>query len=176
MKLLNRGSSHTTSTTMFDNVWEILRQKKFAKFEEIVHQKPNIVNSLRDGDGWTLLVWAVLNDRFDVFVHLMEYPQDFSLVSNVDGWNILHYVGRHGTVRYLEKFGQQTIEILINGRNKQNNTPLHFAARRNNHDVIRWLLAKGADHEEKNEDGRRPDERCDGCDGVTKEIIQSFLD
>uniref|UniRef100_A0A7M6DMY3 Uncharacterized protein n=1 Tax=Clytia hemisphaerica TaxID=252671 RepID=A0A7M6DMY3_9CNID len=117
-------------------------------------------------------MYAVYGDRFDVFVHLMNYPQDFSLV-NKDGWNILHYVVRDGTIRFLEQFDQQTIKKLINGGDKGNNTPLHVATRYNKHDVIRWLLAKGADHELKNEDGQRPDEQRD-CDGVTKEIFRSF--
>ncbi|XP_066922096.1 26S proteasome non-ATPase regulatory subunit 10-like [Clytia hemisphaerica] len=161
------------TTLSFDDVWKILEEKKFAKFEEIFHQKPNIVNSLRDGGiGWTLLMWAVYKDRFDVFVHLMNYPHDFSLVDNV-GWNVLHFVGYKGKVRHLEKFDQQTIEKLIDGRDIWNNTPLHYAARWNNHDVIRWLLAKGADPQLKNKDGQRPDEH-DECDGVTKEIIRSF--
>eukprot|EP00111_Clytia_hemisphaerica_P012650 TCONS_00037208-protein len=115
---------------------------------------------------------AVLEDRFDVFVHLMNYPHDFSLVDD-RGWNILHYVGWKGKVRHLEKFDQQTIEKLIDGRTNANNTPLHKAAYFNNHDVIRWLLAKGADHELKNKEGQRPDEQL-YCDGVTTEIFRSF--
>uniref|UniRef100_A0A7M5V2T9 Uncharacterized protein n=1 Tax=Clytia hemisphaerica TaxID=252671 RepID=A0A7M5V2T9_9CNID len=109
---------HGDEALTFDDVWKILREKKFAKFEEIFQQNPNIVNSLRYGGyGQTLLMWAVLEDRFDVFVHLMECPQDFSLVDN-DGWNVLHYVGYHGKVRHLEKFDQQTIKMLIDGRDK----------------------------------------------------------
>ncbi|XP_066914149.1 poly [ADP-ribose] polymerase tankyrase-2-like [Clytia hemisphaerica] len=157
----------------FDDVWKILSEKNFTKFEEIFQQNPNIVNSLRDSFDQTLLMKAVYEDRFDVFVHLMDYPHDFSLVDN-DGENVLHFVGSHGTVRYLEKFDQQTIKMLINGRDKSNNdTPLHYAASWNKHDVIRWLLAKGANPELKNNRGQRPDERgC--CDGVTKEIFRSF--
>jgi len=73
----------------------------------------------------------------------------------------------------LEMFDQQTIKMLIDGRDRDNDTPLHFAAHCNKHDVIRWLLAKGANPELKNNDGRRPDEQP-RCDGVTKEIIRSF--
>uniref|UniRef100_A0A7M6DJC7 Uncharacterized protein n=1 Tax=Clytia hemisphaerica TaxID=252671 RepID=A0A7M6DJC7_9CNID len=84
------------------DVWrKILRKNKFAKFEEIFHQKPNIVNSLRGLSGYTLLMWAVWNDRFDIFVHLMEYPQVFSLVNDA-GQNVLHWVSLKGTVRHLE--------------------------------------------------------------------------
>ncbi|XP_066932005.1 TNF receptor-associated factor 3-like isoform X2 [Clytia hemisphaerica] len=161
-------------TLTFDDVWEILREKKFAKFEEIFQQNPNIVNSLRDDGGYgsTLLMRAVVEDHFDVFVHLMDYPQDFSLVDN-HGENVLHFVGWNGEVRHLEKFDQQTIEKLIDGRDKSNSTPLHRAASFNKHDVIRWLLAKGANPELKNNAGRRPDEHL-YCDGVTKEIFRSF--
>uniref|UniRef100_A0A7M5UX41 Uncharacterized protein n=1 Tax=Clytia hemisphaerica TaxID=252671 RepID=A0A7M5UX41_9CNID len=116
---------------------------------------------------------AVRVDRFDVFVHLMDYPQDFSLV-DVLGRNVLHFVGSNEKVRYLEQFDQQTIKKLIDGRDEWNNeTPLHRAARCNKHDVIEWLLANGADHELKDILGRRPDEHGD-CDGVTKEIFRSF--
>ncbi|XP_066912767.1 acyl-CoA-binding domain-containing protein 6-like [Clytia hemisphaerica] len=117
-------------------------------------------------------MWAVDEDHFDVFVHLMKFPHDFSLVNN-DGENVLHWVGRRGKVRHLEQFDQQTIGKLINGRDEDNETPLHYAASYNNHDVIRWLLAKGADYELKNYLGQRPDEQRD-CDGFTKEIFRSF--
>uniref|UniRef100_A0A7M5XL87 Uncharacterized protein n=2 Tax=Clytia hemisphaerica TaxID=252671 RepID=A0A7M5XL87_9CNID len=117
-------------------------------------------------------MFAVLNDRFDVFVHLMKYPQDYSVV-DIYGQNILHCVGRNGKVRHLEMFDQQTIEKLIDGRDRWKQTPLHWAASDNNHDNIRWLLAKGADPKLKNKDGRRPDEHSE-CDGVTKEIFRSF--
>ncbi|XP_066917267.1 uncharacterized protein [Clytia hemisphaerica] len=160
------------TTLSFDDVLKILRENNFRKFEKIFQQNPNIVNSLRGYLGWTLLMMAVYEDRFDVFVHLMEYPQDFSLVDGL-GRNVLHYVGSEGIVRYLEKFDQQTIKMLIDGRDRDNDTPLHVAAGRNNHGVIRWLLAKGADHELKDDDGRRPDEHYE-CDGVTKEIFRSF--
>eukprot|EP00111_Clytia_hemisphaerica_P024992 TCONS_00073592-protein len=160
------------TTVSFDDVLKILLEKNFAKFEEIFRQKPNIVNSLRGGNGSTLLMRAVYGDRFDVFVHLMNCPQDFSLVNNY-GLNVLHCVGYKGKVRHLEQFDQQSIEKLIDGRDKDNDTPLHDAASRNNHDVIRWLLAHGADHELKDSRGQRPDEHPD-CDGVTKEIFRSF--
>ncbi|XP_066935012.1 uncharacterized protein [Clytia hemisphaerica] len=152
--------------------WYILCEKNFAKFEEIFRQKPNIVNSLSDGYR-TLLMQAVREERFDVFVHLMmKYPQDYSLVDH-NGSNVLHYVGVYGEVRHLEKFDQQTIKMLIDGRNNYNDTPLHKAASFNNHDVIRWLLAKGANPELKDIHGQRPDEHG-WCDGVTKEIFRSF--
>uniref|UniRef100_A0A7M5XNF8 Uncharacterized protein n=1 Tax=Clytia hemisphaerica TaxID=252671 RepID=A0A7M5XNF8_9CNID len=155
------------------DVSKILEEKKFAKFGEIFRQNPNIVNSLRDGrHDWTLLMEAVIGDRFAVFVHLMKYPQDFSLVDN-EGHNVLHWVGWIGKVRHLEMFDQQTIKMLIDGRSERNSTPLHHAVSWNNHDVISWLLAKGADHELKNKDGQRPDEHP-RCDGVTKEIFRSF--
>eukprot|EP00111_Clytia_hemisphaerica_P007954 TCONS_00023116-protein len=118
-------------------------------------------------------MYAVREDHFDVFVHLMNYPQDFSLVDNV-GRNVLHRVGDYGELRHLEKFDQQTIKKLIDGRDNYNDTPLHLAAWHNKHDVIKLLLAKGADHELKNNVGQRPDEQFDYCDGVTKEIIRSF--
>jgi len=51
----------------------------------------------------------------------MEYHQDVSLVDD-EGWNVLHWVGMNGTVRHLEKFGQQTIEMLIF-------TTVHFCRR-----------------------------------------------
>ncbi|XP_066913790.1 uncharacterized protein [Clytia hemisphaerica] len=156
----------------FDDVWKILEEKKFAKFEEIFQQNANIVNSLRDYRGQTLLMMAARDDRFDVFVHLMDYPQDFSIVDSY-GRNVLHWVGLWGEVRYLEMFDQQTIKMLINGRDEYNETPLHWAAQYNKHDVIRWLLAKGADPELKNISGQRPDELRE-CDGVTKEIFRSF--
>ena len=154
------------------DVWKILREKNFEKFDEILHEKPNIINSLRGGLNGTLLMLAVFKKRFDIFVHLMKHPQDFSLV-DFDGWNVLHYVGYRGNVEHLEMFDQQTIEMLINRTDNVKQTPLHIAVWNNNHDVIRWLLAKGGNPDLKDKDGRRPDERPE-CGFVTKEIFRSF--
>ena len=150
-----------------------MEEKNFKKFEEILQEKPNIINSLRGGFlNRTLLIWAVRFERFDIFVHLMKHPQDFSLV-NVIGRNVLHWVGGNGNVEHLEMFDQQTIEMLINRTDKWKRTPLHRAALMKNHDVIRWLLAKGGNPDLKDKDGQRPGEQHN-CDGVTKEIFRSF--
>ena len=155
---------------MFGN---ILEAKKFEKFEEILEENPNVINSMRGEYKRTFLMEAVEEKRFDIFNELMKFPQDFSLVDE-DGQNILHWVGWSGDVRHLQMLEEKTtIESLINEESNIKFTPLHYAAWNNNHDVIRWLLQKGANPEAKNSDGERPDEFRD-CDDVTKEIIRSF--
>ena len=149
-----------------------MEEKNLEKFEEIFQEKPSIINSLRGDFNKTLLMETVWTKRFDIFVHLMKFAQDFSLVDKY-GWNVLHRVSWFGTVDWLKLFSQKTIERLINRTDNVKRTPLHHAAYMNKHKVIEWLLAKGSDPNLENKDGQRPDEDID-CDDVTKEIFQSF--
>ena len=163
------------SSFFSSDVWEILQKKKFEKFEEIVKQNPNIINSMRGWNERTFLMMAVWQNRFDIFNEVVKFPQDFSLVDGGNGWNILHYVGYYGDVGHLRMLEEKTsFTNLINKESNINkDTPLHWAAFHNKHDVIRWLLTKGANPNVKDSFGQRPDEHYP-CDDVTKEIIQSF--
>ena len=57
-------------------------EKKFTKFEEILKENPNIINSMCGYDKRTFLMKAVYQKRFDIFSELAKFPKDFSVLGN----------------------------------------------------------------------------------------------
>ena len=124
----------------------------------------------------------------DAFNYLINFTQDFSVVNGND-WNIVHCIAHSpydGDVRsriffggdddarsrMLMKLSEKTnVESLINNKDHNGRTPLHFAARFKSHGLIETIVKLGGDVNIKDNDNRLPDEQ-DRCDGETKRILQ----
>ena len=155
----------------------MLRDQRFNEVFNIIAKQPHIINSMRGFRNHTLLMWAARNRRKDCVVFLLNQPHDVSVVDD-GGSNVLHrIVVRNDDDEAIEMFKCLDISQLNNNIiNKQNiikKTPLHYAAWRNNHKSIRWLLNHGADPSIKDLLGLLPDED-DRCDDETKSIIRSY--
>ena len=159
----------------------MLEAKNFKKFEEIVETKPNIINGLRGGRfNWTLLMWAALNERLDIFQHIVSsYEQDVSVVDDLHQ-NVFHFIADYcpddmaiEMMTLVDQHQKVPWNDVLNQQDYIKDTPLHKAARYNRHKTIRFLLDKGADCEVRNEDNERPDE-LPGCDVETKRIIRQY--
>ena len=138
-----------------------------------------MINSLRDDDyDGSLLMFVVVVDD-DAFDHLLNIPQDFSVV-NEDGENIVYWIvyflggGDDVCSRRLMKLSQKTnVESFINRKeDRRGQTPLHRAAYHNDHRAIETIIKLGGDVNLKNNYNELPDEQ-DGCDDETKRIIRS---
>ena len=131
------------------------------RFDEIVQSNPQMINSLRNDDGDSLLMDVVFYD--DVFDHLLNISQDFSVVDE-NGDNILHRivcffggVSDYILSRRLMKLSQKTnVESFINIKDRWGKTPLHWAARNNNHRTIETIIKLGGDVNLKDGDGQTP--------------------
>ena len=89
-----------------------------------------------------------------------------------DGWTALHYAVNEG---YLE-----VVKILIDNyyasidvRTAFNKTPFHFACRRGNEDVIKYLIDKGASTSVVDRDGCTPLHYL--CENENIEMIKLLL-
>ena len=140
----------------------MLYKRKFGKLSSLLTQQPNIINSLRDVIyEKTSMMYAAGNHRKDCVKFLLKKPHDVSVV-DVNGWNVLHYIVRFNNdddnaiklLKYLDV--SQLNENIINKQDNYKYTPLHYAARRNNHKTIRWLCEHGADASLKDVRGKRP--------------------
>ena len=69
-----------------------MKEGKFEEFEKIVRSKPNIINSLRDGEyGRTLLMKTVFEENLKLFNRVLSFGADLSIVNDY-GWNVFHWI------------------------------------------------------------------------------------
>ena len=139
---------------------------------------PHLINSLRDDDDYdyTLLMNVVKHDDDDVFDHLIDLRQDFNVVDE-DGQNIIHRIAwlnddDRGTRRLIKLSNKTYVGSLINKQDNNGYTPLHCAAWKNNHQVIKHLIEFGCDVNIRDKWNRLPEEQFIGCDEVTKKLIR----
>ena len=164
---------------LFLDVWKMLIDKKFDDVSRIINKQPNLINSMRDKRGLTFFMYAATYERKDIVKYLSNQRHDLSIVNDdALGWNVLHYiVGRNDDDVAFEMF--KTLDIsqlnddVINKQNNFKQTPLHYAAWKNNHKSIVWLMDQGADPSLKDVYGERPGEYRD-CSDETKNIIRNF--
>ena len=155
----------------------MLKDKKFDDVSRIIKQKPNLINSMRGEWGSTFLMDAAFYNRKDIVGYISNQQHDLSVV-NVNGRNVLHYIvlfnGDDVAFELLNSLDfSQLNDDVINKQNNDKRTPLHYAAMKNNHKSMVWLMDQGADPSLKDKYGRRPDEHR-RCSDETKNIIRNF--
>ena len=143
----------------------MLDERKFDKLSSLLTQQPNIINSLRDEDDETLMMYAADNRRKDCVNFLLKKPHDVSVV-DMFGHNVLYHIvwwndddDAIELLKYLDV--SQLNKNIINQQTNNKRTPLHYAAIENNHKAIRWLCEHGADASLKDFHGKRPYEHED---------------
>ena len=155
----------------------MLIDKKFDDVSRIIKQQPNLINSMRSVWGKTFLMDAAFYKRKDIVEYISNQQHDLSVV-NDRGCNVLHWIVLYNdddvTIEMLKSLDvSQLNDDVINKQNNFKRTPLHFAAMKNNHKSMVWLMDQGADPSLKDAGGRRPGEDG-GCSDETKNIIRSF--
>ena len=154
----------------------MLDKRKFDKLSSLLTQQPNIINSLRDEDDETLMMYAARKERNDCVNFLLKKPHDVSVV-DVGGQIVLHYIVLYNDDNAIELLKHLDVSQLnkniINQQNEYKRTPLHHAALTNNHKAIRWLCEHGADASLKDVYGERPYEHED-CTEETRRIILQY--
>lgn len=120
--------------------------------------KNNAALNLKDKDEMTPLHLAAFNGCNLSMTYLVEKGANVR-VQNKDGIYPLHYASFKGhitTVHMLcEKAGAE-IDKYVNITDSRGATPLHYAAARNNWDIIAYLIHRGADPDYQNREGMTP--------------------
>ena len=155
----------------------MLIDNKFDDVSRIIKEQPNLINSMRGGWERTFLMYAARDHRKDIVEYLSNQQHDLSVDSD-NGSNVLHHIVlRNGDDVAFELLNSldfsQLNDDVINKQNNGKQTPLHYAAVRNNHKSIVWLMDQGADPSLKDVDGLRPGEDRH-CSDETKNIIRNF--
>ena len=162
----------------FLDVWKMLKDNKFDDVSRIINKQPNLINWMRDERGSTFLMYAALDKRKDIVGYLLNQQHDLSVVDNY-GFNVLHWIVWFNddddvAFEMLNSLDfSQLNDDVINKQSIYKQTPLHYAAMKNNHKSMVWLMDQGADRSLKDEYGQRPGEHC-WCSDETKNIIRNF--
>ena len=134
----------------FLDVWKMLKDKKLDDVSRIIKEQPNLINSMRGDWERTFLMYAAEFNRKDIVEYLSNQQQDLSVVDDY-GENVLHCIVRYNddddfTFEMLNSLDiSQLDDDVINKQNNYKRTPLHYAAIKNNHKSIVWLMDQGAD-------------------------------
>ena len=156
------------------DVYAMLKKKEFKQFDRLIRSKPQLLNSLRNSynDNSSLLMQAAQDGNRDLFRKLLELPQDFGIATR-NGWNVFHRIAARQNAEWwfdvlVEKMYNS--DELVNKKTTDGATPLHWAARCNNLESIKWLLSHQADFNATDNIGKYPDDLY-GCSFETKRMI-----
>ena len=161
------------------DVYTMLDQKHFERFDDLIDFDPQLLNSLRNWHNSSLLIEVARDGKQNLFNKLLKYQQDLSVVDS-DGWNVFHYVAAYrndkswfdGLKKYVNDGSK--LKELLDQNNNLGLTSLHCAARFDNHKNIKWLLSNGADVNATTNGGNRADDLFG--DAKTKRSIREHRD
>jgi len=154
----------------------MLRKRQFDVVEQMIIDIPHMLTSFRGVADTTLLMNAGLLMNSRIFQFLVQFEQDFTVVDRYRN-NIAHYTA-WGVKDAVQRFdliksrtSYQTFTRLLNGLNKGGNSALHYAALKNNHTLIKYLIENDADVNIRNNEGELPEDNKH-CDKETKRLIR----
>ena len=159
----------------FLDIYKILEQKDLQRCDRMLKANPQLLNTLRDSYNCSLLMTAARNGERNLFSRLLDHPQDIS-ITNSAGLNIFHCIATHRNEEWWFDEVKRKInnanelKELLDKKNRSDWTPLHCAARSNNHRSIKWLLTNAADVNTTDNGGRFAGQHS-RCDDETKRIV-----
>lgn len=165
-----------------DHLAEILavvKARDTRQAASLLGTHPELVNA-KDASGQSVLMTALYHDAKDVVTILLRMGasvdvfaaaalgdvtrlqtflgQEPQLVttSSVDGWTPLHLAAHFGKLRAVEALLQCNASVAARSTNTLANQPLHAALAGGSADVVRTLIAHGADVNARQQGGYTP--------------------
>ena len=160
----------------------MLLREQFDIVKQMIDDNEYLLESLRDNRNETLLMSVTWRRSFSSFKFLIEFPQDFSVVDFTE-WNIIHWIvwnvlNDDDSVMMMkslrDEITRETFTRLINHLDVDDDSPLHFVARWNRHNMIKFLIQNGANVNVRNKTGELPEEQEGRCKDETKQLIRSY--
>ncbi|XP_030923424.1 protein ACCELERATED CELL DEATH 6-like [Quercus lobata] len=126
---------------------------------EILLEKPTCCAYERDTDGYYPIHIASKKGHIQVIKKFLDKYPDMIELLNEEGQNILHVAAMYGKVKvvtYMLKRHDLNVEMLINNKDQNGNTPLHLATMEGHPRVV-WHLTgdKRVDLKALNKEGKR---------------------
>jgi ankyrin repeat protein len=104
------------------------------------------------------IMQAIFKGDIEKLEYLVQQEVDVHAVTEFDRWNLLHRalltVTNPPSAGIIEKLIGYGVDV--NARDRYGNTPLHYAARLKNPELIEMLLDAGAEIDPVNKDGLTP--------------------
>jgi ankyrin repeat protein len=135
--------SKTEKTLIFNELVEALRQNlpELAKKSFIEHGW--LLNYFDDSNR-NAVHWAAVGGCLSIIELIASRDPKILTLSDDSGWNLLMLAssaGRIEVVRYL----LSSVDSDVNHKNKNGQTPLHYAASKNHPAIVKLLLENNAD-------------------------------
>ena len=101
---------------------------------------------------------AIFNGDTEKFDEIVRKGVDVKVVTDNEKWNLLHRALISVSIPPIPKMIKHLIDlgIDVNAKDCYGNTPLHYAARLKNIELIGMLLSAGAEIDPVNKDGLTP--------------------
>lgn len=115
---------------------------------DLLAQQANV--NARTGDGWTPLMFAIINGHTEAARLLLKRDADVDAENN-KGWTALRFAISMGDVEGVQLLLSAGADI--NARDQEGNTALMQASRENSTECVRILVNSGADVNISNERG-----------------------
>jgi len=159
----------------FSGIYGILLDEQFVILKQIIEDIPFLLTSLRDVRDETLLMSVAWISNVPPFQNILQFDQDLT-VADRDGDNIAYYIAKnndHCMEMYdllKEKTSQEQFVRIINNVNKNGYSALHYAASKDNHNAINYLIKNNVNANMRDNDGLLPEEH--GTEEVEQLIRQ----
>jgi len=152
--LLSKKANPNLCSTNSSPVHEAVRVHNQQILEIVLSGGGNI--NLSTDFGKTPLLMAIQEEQEAIFDFLLGKKAD-TKVKNDGKVSCIHFAAASNSLKIMEKILAWK-DTNINERNGNGKTALHIAAEKNNGDMIKVLLNKGADTKEKDGWGRLAEE------------------
>ncbi|KAK7478464.1 hypothetical protein BaRGS_00030310, partial [Batillaria attramentaria] len=158
VRLLLEYGADTSSTNITARKW--LKYARENGMDEMAAALEDLTESFDQHDPEFKLYKAIINNNHRAIVDLLEQHVDpFAVKLGTKKMSALHVASRQRDVRVLamllsklDKHGR------VDAQDNANQTPLHYAAAKNNVENVDWLLFSGADPDIRDSDGKQAED------------------
>ena len=133
-------------------------KRLLTAYSGLTHGRPSPLYYLRDSDNWTLVMRAASKGFSDIVKVLVSIDPE-SVINTCDhGWSALHRAAEAGRATMVDLLLSLTDKsgkpmVMVDSKTKRGATALMKAAEFGHIEVARSLVLKGADENEKDEEG-----------------------
>ena len=128
--------------------FELLKEKKYTKIENILEENPDIDLNINDEHGNYFIEYVIESDNHEFLKKVLEKEVYLDLIDN-NGTTLLYNQIKYNKLKTLElllKNSSNQIGInLVDNKDTRGRTPLHYSIIFNNFEALKILIKNNAD-------------------------------